>query len=338
LGGVKRTSVFLGLALWATGCGTYSRDVVLEQSHMAETALRDRGLEYSDPTLQAYLESLAALLAAQAPVAPPRYRIVVLRDPVLNAFALPDGTIYLSVGALATLDDESQLALLLAHELNHLALEHAMSVFGIGGAKKSRLPTSPGIALAPFPLLSNRVFQVAIAGYSPELEQQADLGGMQWLARAGFASTPACGLFEAFDDVDDPRVVDALWNNNAQNHERASYCRSLVHDGSVAANPQGRNDVAAFRRAVEAVTLENLRLRIGSGEYELALVAAERATARYGESAPLHYYQGQSLLFLDRLLDEAESHMRQALALDPGYPPAQRGLADVALARSKGGE
>ena len=58
-----------------------------------------------------------------------KYQFHILRDPVPNAFALPNGHIYIHSGMLAFLDNEAQLATLLAHEINHAAGHHGIRTF-----------------------------------------------------------------------------------------------------------------------------------------------------------------------------------------------------------------
>jgi predicted Zn-dependent protease len=54
------------------------------------------------------------------------YEFFVIRDPSPNAFAFPNGPIYIHTGMLARMDDESHLAALLAHEINHAAGHHTI--------------------------------------------------------------------------------------------------------------------------------------------------------------------------------------------------------------------
>src|SRR5262245_43805018 len=54
------------------------------------------------------------------------YEFFVLRDPSPNAFALPNGHVYVHTGMLARLRDEAQLACLLAHEISHVAGHHGI--------------------------------------------------------------------------------------------------------------------------------------------------------------------------------------------------------------------
>src|SRR5690606_25074031 len=49
----------------------------------------------------------------------------VLNSPIVNAFALPGGYVYVTRGLLAHLDNEAQLAVVLGHEIGHVAARHA---------------------------------------------------------------------------------------------------------------------------------------------------------------------------------------------------------------------
>ena len=82
---------------------------------------------HRDPVLEAYLADVAHRLlppgTREAGVSPTVY---VLINPSLNAFAYPTGAIYVHSGLLARLDDEAQLATVLAHEIAHVVHRHAI--------------------------------------------------------------------------------------------------------------------------------------------------------------------------------------------------------------------
>ncbi|MEL7363057.1 MAG: M48 family metalloprotease, partial [Bacteroidota bacterium] len=89
---------------------------------------------YDNPELSAYVtrigeEVLRQSALRQAP-APPEvqntpFTFRVLDSPVVNAFALPGGFVYVTRGLLAHLDNEAQLAMVLGHEVWHVAGRHA---------------------------------------------------------------------------------------------------------------------------------------------------------------------------------------------------------------------
>src|SRR5207244_395643 len=56
----------------------------------------------------------------------PGFKYAVMSDPTLNAFAMPNGRIYVHSGLLARLDNEAQLAMILGHEMTHVTDRHAL--------------------------------------------------------------------------------------------------------------------------------------------------------------------------------------------------------------------
>ena len=94
-----------------------------------ESAKFDRsGFLYEDKRLEAYLNAVARKLLV--PVKTDKHIIVkIVRDPVLNAFAYPNGRVYVNTGFLAAMDNEAQLADLLGHEMTHVIRRHTAREF-----------------------------------------------------------------------------------------------------------------------------------------------------------------------------------------------------------------
>ena len=55
-----------------------------------------------------------------------RYRVRVIEDPTLNAFAYPHGSIYIHTGLLARMENEDELATVLGHEMTHVEDRHML--------------------------------------------------------------------------------------------------------------------------------------------------------------------------------------------------------------------
>ena len=102
-------------------------------------------------------------------VAPPstddyiQYEFYVIRDPSPNAFALPNGSVYVTTGMLARLDDESELAATLAHEINHVAGHHTILSYRITAKRLTIDILGGGLASVMGQLR-----------YSRQLEQESD--------------------------------------------------------------------------------------------------------------------------------------------------------------------
>src|SRR5881275_2326244 len=82
---------------------------------------------YADSGLQHYIQQFGARLAASSerPNLPWSFRVV--DDPVVNAFALPGGFIYVTRGILAHLNSEAELAGVVGHEIGHVTARHSVS-------------------------------------------------------------------------------------------------------------------------------------------------------------------------------------------------------------------
>jgi predicted Zn-dependent protease len=148
---------------------------------------REMGI-YEDRELQQYLESVALPLArgSQRPNLPWHFSIV--DSPAVNAFALPGGYIYVTRGLMAHLNDESELAGVLGHEIGHVTARHAAQQYS------KSTGASLGLAISSIFLPATRgVGQLAESGlgllflkYGREDELQADRLGAQYAAQNGW--------------------------------------------------------------------------------------------------------------------------------------------------------
>src|SRR5256885_13126278 len=98
------------------------------QAEKEEEALAKKAKIYDDPLLEEYLGKLGdRLLPDEVRAAGgPGFRFGVMSDPTLNAFAMPNGRIYVHSGLLSRLDNEAQLAMILGHEMTHVTGRHAL--------------------------------------------------------------------------------------------------------------------------------------------------------------------------------------------------------------------
>ena len=82
--------------------------------------LQEFGGAYDDPGLARYISSVGKLLARTSEMPELEFTFTVLDSPIVNAFALPGGYVYVTRGLLALADDEAELAGVLAHEIGHV--------------------------------------------------------------------------------------------------------------------------------------------------------------------------------------------------------------------------
>jgi predicted Zn-dependent protease len=143
---------------------------------------------YTDAELQQYVESVAMPLArgSQRPNLPWQFSIV--DSPSVNAFALPGGYIYVTRGLLAHLNDESELAGVLGHEIGHVTARHAAQQYSKAAGAEIGLTLSsiffPGAR--PYGQFAGTGLGLLFLKYSRDDELQADRLGAQYAAQNGW--------------------------------------------------------------------------------------------------------------------------------------------------------
>jgi predicted Zn-dependent protease len=151
---------------------------------------------YPDEGLQTYVQELGEGLAARSerPDLPWTFR--VLDDPVINAFALPGGYIYVTRGILAYLDSEAELAGVLGHEIGHVTARH--SVNQISRAQVAQLGLGVGMILAPelqrFEGLASASLGLLFLKFGRDDERQADELGVRYMGRLGYDPAQLSGV------------------------------------------------------------------------------------------------------------------------------------------------
>ena len=125
-----------------------------------------------DEPLQRYADAVGQRVARGAPSRGASFRFFVVDQWTPNAFALPDGSIFVSRGILALASSEDELANVLAHEVVHVTERHAIGRQAITGSAN---PFVVGMARAAY-----------LAGFSRDQERDADTGGQTLAAAAGY--------------------------------------------------------------------------------------------------------------------------------------------------------
>ncbi len=128
-----------------------------------------------------------------------KYQFGVKEDPVLNAFNMGAGVVYVHTGLLEKTDDE-MLAAVLAHEVGHDAarhvIKHMQAAYGFVGLMKLAQVAgmkSQGAQLANF------MFTLIMNGFSRQDELEADRLGIRYLNRAGYDPQALIRVFEMFE-------------------------------------------------------------------------------------------------------------------------------------------
>ncbi|MCX4186396.1 M48 family metalloprotease [Methylophaga sp. OBS4] len=212
--------LFMGLAGCAQNPVTGEQDFVLfgEDKELAigrdyhPKIIAEYG-RYDDEVLQAYVQSVGEKLAAVSHRDDLIYRFTVLDTPVINAFALPGGYIYITRGLMAYLNSEAELAAVLGHEIGHVTARHG--VRQQSAAQAANLGYTLGAIL--FPELrasgSQNLFNILggalLSGYGREHELESDRLGAEYLARAGYTPHAMIDVISVLKDQETFAAAEA---------------------------------------------------------------------------------------------------------------------------------
>lgn len=209
----------LAYLLLLSGCVTSV--VSPEQETQAGSAMSQKVADqigvYNDPALAQYLESVGQRLVQSLGETPYRFHFVVVDQFEPNAFATPGGYIYVSRGLLAQMNDEAELAGVLAHEISHVTQRHHVRQAGRSiGAGLFTLPgRAVGIVSKDLGNMINSPIehagQVYLSSYSRGQESEADAYGMRLANAAGY---DALALADALDGIE-----NSLYLLTGEHHE-----------------------------------------------------------------------------------------------------------------------
>lgn len=239
----------------------YSWQQEIQMGAEADKEITEEMGLYDNPELQRYVDTVGQRVLQTStftdPTTPEMYRNTkftfrVLDSAVVNAFALPGGYVYVTRGLLAHLENEAQLAVVLGHEIGHVAARHSSqqarrSQWGqigvIAGAilgQKVLGEKAPDLA----PTLLNygsQAMQTFLLRYSREAENEADTLGVSYATRAGYAAGESARFFQALQRLSatEGKALPTWQSTHPDPGNRATHVRQL--SAAPTANGAARN-------------------------------------------------------------------------------------------------
>ncbi|MBI4538033.1 MAG: M48 family metalloprotease [Gemmatimonadetes bacterium] len=202
---------------------------------------------YPDSVLQEHVAALGRRLAmlSERPSLPWAFRVV--DDPVVNAFALPGGFIYITRGILAHFGSEAQLAAVLGHEIGHVTARHSVSQ--MSKQQLAQLGLGVGAILAPevagYADVAQAALGVLFLKFSRDDERQADDLGLRYMRRASYDPREMISVFTMLDRVSAPSGRTPDWLSTHPNPEN----RRERIEQRVTGEPPGPADTIVNRDA-----------------------------------------------------------------------------------------
>ncbi len=198
---------------------------------------------YEDEATQQYVDRLGQELAALSERPELPWTFTVIDDPIVNAFALPGGFIYVTRGIMGHLSSEAELVSVLGHEIGHVTGRHGAS--RLSKAQLAGLGLGIGMIVSPemrqFGDLAQQGLGLLFLKYSRDDERQADDLGLRYAIGGNWDAREMPEVFGVLKNVGDLAGAGRLpnWLSTHPDPERRQdrireQIQSLEHDFSSA--------------------------------------------------------------------------------------------------------
>jgi len=284
-------------------------------------AIIERGGQiYADPRATAYVQGVMDRLY---PEFKGKITVRILDSTQLNAFAMPNGSVYINIGMLARIENEAQLATVLAHEATHFIERHSF---------RQRVSTKNAAAFAvsgvPFASL---VAVSSIGGFSRDLEREADAKGYERLIKSGYDPHEAHLVFQHLaDEVKVLKIEEPyFFSSHPQLTDRINEFKRL----SAPYTGGGRVETETYGSIMTPIRLDDLRKDIGQDRFASVILVMEDSKNSRNYPAAGHYYLGEAYSRRDEKNDasKALNAYKTAEKLAPKFAPTYMRLGMLSM-------
>jgi predicted Zn-dependent protease len=282
-----------------------------------DAALRERVVLIDDPQVAGFVNELGQQLVATLEPQPYAYRFRVVRDPSLNAFAVPGGYVYVHTGTLLAAGSTDELVGVLAHEVGHVKARHFARLqsrtaipdllANLAGMAGAVVTGEPGVLVAA--QAANVAMQLR---FTREFENEADRLAVVYATRAGYEPAAITRFFERIvaerRRLPEHQIPPYLYSH-PDVEDRIAAVEIAAREARPARAPEaGSREALPEVQARLALLLERQRASLPGS----AAPRAREATAPLLAEAERLHAEGRS--------DEALRLLARAEALDPGDP------------------
>lgn len=308
---------------------------LLKQVDAFDAYMQEKGWVYEDRVMDLYLNKLGFSLVPAKTPENVKWHFRAVRDLEVNAFALPNGSIYVNSGLLARMENEAQVAGVLAHEVTHVVNRHGYLEYrsarkktvaaevimaAAGGAAYAGLGEAVVIAMAN---LLPVIMITTIYGYSRELEHEADVYAVNTLQVQGYdlrEFSRGFALLRKGPEVDLSKEP-VFWASHPKLESRVRYVATMAEQMQSNTNSL-RVGEAEYRVATRNVLRHNASLALVLGRPRTAVAIAQLLIAEEPDNPEDLALLGDAYRTLgartpvpadDELTDDAKNEARKSL-------------------------
>jgi len=236
----------------------------LQERRLGESIMREIRADrsyYDDAEATDFISALGKRLASRSMESRQDFDFFLIRDPQINAFALPGGFIGVNTGLLLAAQAESELAGVMAHEIAHVTQRHIARM--IAQQKQSAITSLATLAAALLlSRVSSQATEAAVAfgtasaiqnqlNFTRDNEREADRVGLQILDQAGFDPRGMAGFFERLQRA-----------TRAYDSSAPSYLRTHPLTYERIADMQSRTEGGGYRQIPDSLEFQLIRAKL----------------------------------------------------------------------------
>ncbi len=313
-----------------------------------ENDLRNSGRVLHNRQVEAYLESITdRMLGSYLDHLGIEIDFILVEEATLSGWVYPYGTIAVHTGLLAGMENEAQLASILAHELSHFLQRHSyrelitegrQSAIGKGLGLLATIAIAAETGAIDTSLISSTEglwTNLVTSGYSRKLEYVADEEGLALMAKANYSRDEAVLGFQALGDnalygAADPRK---LWSSHPKLESRIENIEKEI-------KKERRKKKSAYKagvvppleryyRGIAPALIINARLDIREQQFDRARAALRKYISVKPDDPEAEFLVGETYRKAEPDGPDYTQRMdayRRALEKDSGYAPAHKEL------------
>lgn len=309
---------------------------------------------YSDKRINEYATRLInELLPPHVKKEGLKVSVTVLSDPALNAFALPNGRIYVNTGIIASCENEAQLATLLSHEATHIINRHALIQFR-SIINKSAFFSSIQAPAAGFggdlaAIFAQLAILSSVYGYSQKLENEADKEGFAMVMANGYNIKETVKLFENLESfIKDEEIKQPFFfSTHPKVVARIKAYKELIEESLPQQNTRTEIMNNEYDKIVNPLILDDISFCLQEGMFKTGDKLVNKFLEKNPRSSLAYFYLGE--LFRQRQdhdkrqkqRDKTEDFVNAIKAYDKAFhcdPPYIEALLAKANILQKQGE
>ena len=224
---IMTVSLISGCAVNKSSVGGFNLISVAEEQQLGDKFALEIEKQHKivkDPQVQSYIDGVGKRLLTGVRTTEFPYTFQVVQDDSINAFAIPGGHTYVNTGLIKAAASETELAAVMAHEINHVVARHSTK----------QMTQQYGYNLITSLLLGNQGELSKLAAdmfgkaggmyYSREMESQADFLGVETMYKAGYDPQGMVTFFKKLDAAEErqPGKIAKYFSSHPETVERIS--------------------------------------------------------------------------------------------------------------------